>query len=206
MLEHYTFTELTSPSDPLLPPWLELYEQAFPPNERILAARIITALGQIAQGDARGRHLLCALDADQKLLGLAYTYEPEEMPAGFLWYLATLPEVRGQGLGAWIYCRLLERLRPGVQAMIFDLEDPSQIADPAGHQMAVRRASFYRRLGARLIGGITYWQTVGPHATPIRGWLMAHPLADLTARAAVDLCLPVLGEVIEVNEEPYWVE
>lgn len=201
---HYTLIELESPADPLLVPWMELYELAFPPSQRVLAAWILRSLVEIAQGDRRGRHLFAALDGDGKFCGLAHTFEPDDQPLGFLWYLATLPNLRGQGLGAWMYHSLLDRMRPEVKAFIFDLEDPGQLTDPAHRQMALRRANFYTRLGARLIGGITYMQTVGPHIAPVEGWLMAHPLAEISAAEVIDLVQPLMGDVITIHKAPYW--
>lgn len=200
----YTLTELESPADPLLVPWMELYECAFPPSQRVLAAWIIRTLAEIAQGNRRGRHLFAALDCDGNFCGLAHTFQPDDMPLAFLWYLATVPNLRGQGLGAWMYRSLLDRLRPDVKAFVFDLEDPAQHSDPADRQMAVRRTNFYARLGARLIGGITYMQTVGPHIAPVQGWLMAHPLAELSAADVIDLAQPLMGNVITIHQPPYW--
>jgi GNAT superfamily N-acetyltransferase len=98
--ETLTIVELSSRNDPLLLPWLDLYETAFPPTERVLVSRVLHALDQIEQGLGGGRHIEASCDADGRLTGLLDTFEPPALEAGFLWYLAVIPALRGQGLGA----------------------------------------------------------------------------------------------------------
>lgn len=197
-------TELTGRSDPLLLPWLDLYETAFPPTERVLVSRILSALEQIEQGRGNGRRLACSTDSAGRLTSLLDTYEPPALEAGFLWYLAVIPALRGQGLGARLYRRAFEQMRPAVKALFFDVEDPREMKTPQDVECAVRRIAFYRRLGARLIGGIRYIQTVGDHQPPITLRLMAHPGAEMSAREAIALASPILGGAITLEEEPYW--
>jgi hypothetical protein len=95
-------------------------------------------------------------------------------------------------------------MRPAVQALFFDLEDPRLMHTPQEAECAIRRINFYRRLGARQVGGIRYIQTVGDHQPAITLRLMAHPRVEMSAAEAVELAIPVLGEAITVVEEPYW--
>lgn len=200
----YTLRELQWPGDPLLVPWLELYETAFPPDERILVARIVRVLQNPQL--LPGARLRAAVGADGGLLGLAYSYEPPEQAAAFLWYMAVVAQTRGQGVGAWLYNAVLGCLPGTARAMIFDVEDPRHLPAETRRSMAERRIGFYRRQGARLLGSVRYMQRIGSHLDPLPMRLMAQPIDPaVTAREAYDLALPVYGaEALSLDGEPYW--
>jgi GNAT superfamily N-acetyltransferase len=200
----FTLRELAGLDDPLLLPWLDLYETAFPPEERVLVSRILRILQNPAGAPAA--HLRVALDAKEALLGLAYTYEPPELGAAFLWYLAVVPQSRGQGAGAWLYQAVLGSLPANTRAMIFDVEDPQRMPDEDRRSLAARRIGFYQRQGACLMGGIRYVQRIGTHLPPLLLRLMVHPLDPaLLPGEAFSLALAVFGdEVLSKDGEPGW--
>ena len=223
----FSIVEICSLNDPLLLPWLDLYETAFPPGERILVSCILNVLHDRAGGLNPGSHLLAAVmppaagenaiptDAPpalqdpgspgNRLLSMLFVYEPPDGQAAFLWYFAVDPRMRGQGLGGQIYQGLLARLDPRARALIFDLEDPAQMATPGETRQAERRIAFYRRLGARLLGGIRYIQTVGPHQPPLPLRLMVHPIQDLSPQQAFDLARAEFGaEILNQVGELRW--
>jgi hypothetical protein len=101
----------------------------------------------------------------------------------------------------------LERFGPQVRALIFDLEDPARMLTPEAACQAERRIAFYRRLGARLLGGIRYTQTVGPHQPPLHLHLMFHPIQDITAQEAFDIAHAEFGDaILQQIGELFWIE
>ncbi len=190
-----SLVEIHDLNDPLLLPWLDLYETAFPPGERILVSQVLNVLRLRARGGSSGR-LLAVVDPENTLVGIIFDEEPEGGEVAFLWYFAVRPQMRGRGLGAQIYQRLLKRLDPRVRALIFDLEDPAEMDTPEAAALAERRIGFYRRQGARLLGGIEYMQYVGPHQPPLPLLLMVHPIQEISPREAFDLAQEKFGEEI----------
>lgn len=179
-----TIVEICGPDDPLLPPWLDLYETAFPAEERAMTSYVIRALQNQARGEQRGDHILAAVDAAGDLVGLAYLFEPPQINAAFLWYFAVTPQARCQGVGSWMYQYLVHHLRAGVKALIFDVEDPREVPTPEGQELARRRVGFYRRQGARILGGIRYIQKVAPHMPALHLHLMVQPVGEALAGPA----------------------
>lgn len=190
-----SLVEIHDLNDPLLLPWLDLYETAFPPGERILVSQVLNVLHLQARGGSSG-HLLAVVDPENTLVGIIFDEEPEGSEVAFLWYFAVRPQMRGHGLGAQIYQCLLKRLDPRVRALIFDLEDPAEMDIPEAAALAERRIGFYRRQGARLLGGIEYMQYVGPHQPPLPLLLMVHPTREISPREAFDLAQAKFGEEI----------
>jgi ribosomal protein S18 acetylase RimI-like enzyme len=217
-----TLVEICSLSDPLLLPWLDLYEIAFPLAERFPVSRILNVLHEQARGASRGQRLLAAVPSssligdrlitDQRnpsysspLTALFFTYEPPDLPAAFLWYFAVQAEQRGQGLGSQLYRSLLARLGPEVRALIFDLEDPRQMETRAEQELARRRVGFYRRLGARLLGGVDYVQCIAPHLPPLPLLLMVHPIQEISPQEAFDLAKAAMPEAVNLAGELGWL-
>ena len=157
----------------------ELYERSFPPAERHDFARIRGITEE--QGEARGLHVLTAVDGDI-LLGLSILRHLAEASLGYLWYLCVDEAARGSGIGGRLYQRTLEVLREdaracgrGLKGMIFEVERLD--SEPhATYGDPIRRVKFYERLGARLILGYDYWQPPIPPHGPVPLQLMFHPL------------------------------
>jgi len=211
--EPYTLIEIRGPADPLLLPWLDLYEISFPPAERIPTSRILNGLHEHARGVPNSRHVLAAVpvssaslipdrlvtdhaQTDQRILALLYTSDPPGSPAGFLWYFAVQPALRGQGLGAQLYRSVLDRLGPQVRALFFDVEDPRQMATPAEQELARRRLAFYRRMGARPLDGIEYIQRCAEYLPPLRLLLMVHPVKAVSPVEAYELAKEAMPEAV----------
>jgi ribosomal protein S18 acetylase RimI-like enzyme len=180
--------------DPLLLPWLELYETAFPAHERILIAHILRSLQPLGSDD--NARLLALLDDAGQLAGLIMFQLYPQMDIGFLYYLATRPELRGQGQGAAFYQKAVDSLFREVSWLVFEVEKPELAEDEAHRQLAERRIRFYQRQGARLLQGIAYLQDVGPHCppTPMHLMFQARPGVPLEPQAAFDAVAPLLGE------------
>ena len=189
--------ELTGPDDPHFLPWLDLYETAFPPNERMLVSYQLNLLTEKAHGGAKRHAILAVADADHALKGLVEYELLPDAGAVYLWYLAIQPSDRGQGSGSDVYRQLLERIDPDTyRILIFEVEKPELAHSEEQRAFAERRIAFYRRLGARLMSGIEYLQYVGSHqpATPM--FIMVHPMRPVEPQQAYDLAAAVFADAI----------
>lgn len=189
------FRELLGIDDPLLPEWLALYETSFPANERVLCAAFLRLLRAHAAGEQEHEHLLAAL-CDTQFAGLAdYATRPQSGGA-YLVYLATVPALRGKGMGAEMYAEIVRRVMaedPGNKGIVIEVESPDEPSteDP---EMARRRIGFYKRQGARVLGGVEYRQQVqGQRA--IRMCVMVHPLVEMSPLQGLTFARDVLGGV-----------
>ena len=199
MDEGIKFVEITRLEDDLLLSWLDLYETAFPPNEKVLVSRFIKLLKARQAGEGARETLLAAVDAAGALLGMACYALMLEKEAGVLWYLATWPKERNRGLGGVIYDHVVSQIDPArYQGLVIEVEMPESAGNDEQRQWAARRINFYRRHGARWLKGIDYWQTVGWHQPLTPMYIMIHPLQPLDALAAFELAKAALeGEVTQ---------
>ena len=190
---------ITSLQDDLLLPWLDLYESAFPYAERVPVSMLLGML----KTKTKDFHMLAALDEEDAFAGLAFYILPEEANgrAGFLWYLATRPDLRGQGLGAWMYRGIMARLPRSVEALYYDVEMPALAVTPEEHDLARRRIRFYQRLGAHVLAGIRDNIQTAPDRPKITLHLMVHPRASLSPLEAYHLAATFLPTELELTGE-----
>jgi len=181
--------------DELLLPWLDLYETAFPPNERVLVSFILKVLKDKPLGQAQQYHLLAALDA-KTLIGMAMVELFPACHAALLWCLAITPNERSRGWGGKLYQEILRQLSRTNAAMLFEVEMPEEAQSDQERQLAQRRIEFYRRQGARVLRGVHYMQYVGQHQPPLPMHVMVHPLQPMNPQAAFELAQTVFEEAI----------
>lgn len=178
------FVELTDINDDLLLPWLDLYETAFPPEEKILVSRFFRFLNPDFKEDGVESRLVAALDERGEFVGLMFYRIRSETGAFSLWYLATLPALRGNGIGAECYREVVRRAQESGSAfVIFEVEVPEDSPDA---KIARRRIEFYRRLGAKLLRGIRLVQKMGDYTRAVQMNIMIHPLKPMTPQQAFD--------------------
>lgn len=195
--DHLQYIEITDLNDPLLLPWLDLYEKAFPPNERILVSGHLRVLKARAAGMPTDEHILAALDEGGELVGMARVMIRANEVA-YLWYIAILPSRRGQGLGAAFYREIIRRAEgANCPALIFEVEIPERAIDQMHRQTALRRIGFYRRLGAKVLGGIHYLQSVGPHQPPTPMHIMAHTFRPMDAKEVFVLAQALFDDAVQ---------
>ena len=192
--------EISDINDDLLLPWLDLYETAFPPNERVLVSFLLKVLKDKALGRAQEHHLLAALDTDKTLVGMALVELFPSSHMALLWLFAVTPNERNRGWGARFYQAILQRMRwvqrRHTRAMLLEVEMPEQAPTDQARQLAQRRIGFYRRQGALLLQGIHYLQHVGPHQPPLPMHIMVHPFEPLDPHTAFGLAQTVFAEAI----------
>ncbi len=209
--EQIRFVELTSLQDDLLLPWLDLYETAFSAAERVLVSKHLLALKGASDADEPGEHhILAALAGNASFAGLARYQVLPDLGVAYLWYLATSPELRSQGVGTKFYQEIVRRVTgPAVRALVIEVEIPARASGGEGaaaaaensavdaeRALAQRRITFYRRQGARLLEGIHYLQSVGRHQAPIPMHLMFHAFGALDAAQAFALARSLWGEQV----------
>lgn len=189
--------EIVDAGNPLFLSWLDLYETAFPACERALVSDLLRALAEKARGAATNLRFLAFLDDAGESDGMALVSAPAGA-AAWLWYFAVRPSGRCRGLGSAFYREIARQVQmAGCPGMVLEVEIPPGEPGEAGQEEAVRRIAFYRRLGARLLGGIDYWQRVGWHQAPVPMHVMVHsfdPAAD--AGAAFALAQSVFQDAI----------
>jgi ribosomal protein S18 acetylase RimI-like enzyme len=187
--------EIASLSDPLFPAWLDLFELSFPTAERVLVSTFLRAL---AAPSAPASHtLLAGVGPEGDLVGMAdYQIFPAQRVA-YLWYLAVQPDRRGAGTGSDIYRAVLARLPSEVCALLLEVEKPLLVPDASERRLAARRIAFYRRLGAQILEGIHYLQSVGPHQPPLPMHLMVHLRAPFGPEQAYAAAREICGEPIQ---------
>jgi GNAT superfamily N-acetyltransferase len=175
---------ITSITDPCLLPALRIYEQAFPPYEQMTPSFWIQNLLQLPEGRLGFTAALNREDGD--VVGMAFyqvTRPALQPPVAYLWYLCTRDDLRGQGVGAQIYQRLVAQFfEDGIGAVVFEVERPDVAiahgADSA--DLAARRIRWYQRNGARLLQNVDYLQHVDNGLQPTPMHLMIHSQQPLT--------------------------
>jgi GNAT superfamily N-acetyltransferase len=199
-MQDLKLVEIADVRDDLLPAWLELYDIAFPPEEKVLASVFVRSLQEKAQGLLEHSHMLAALDSTGKLLGLGCFEALLDSGVAALWYLAVAPEVRRRGYGTAIHQEMLRMCREaGAKAAVMEIEIPDETADAGFAQI---RIDFNRRHGALMLQGVRYLQYVGRHQMPINMHLMLVPFTDITPQEAFDYAREVFGKdwVTQVGE------
>ncbi len=180
-------------TEPLLVDWLELYETAFPANERLLVADLLRMIHVDTSGSTANRlKFFAGVDETGQFCGLVLV--EINSPLAALWYLAIHPARRSAGLGSIIYLQLLELAREtSCVGLGFEVEIPESAESP---DQARRRIDFYRRNGAFLLEGIHYLQYAGSHQPPRAMHLMIHPFKPMRAQEAYQLLKQQFGDAL----------
>jgi hypothetical protein len=183
-----SFIEITCLEDDLLLPWLDLYEIAFPPEEKILVSKFLTHLKDKEKSKKSGLVMLAAVQNQKDLVGIACYQVFSKQNVTFLWYLAVASGLRDHGLGAAVYQEVVRRIDLfKCAAMFMEVEIPELCHTPEARHLAVRRIGFYRRQGALKIGGILYLQLVVDHLPPTPMHILVHPFQPISPQTAFDL-------------------
>jgi ribosomal protein S18 acetylase RimI-like enzyme len=186
------FVEITDTNDDLLLPWLDLYEISFPPEEKVLVSGFLALLKAKKRGEREHSHMLAAVDEAGRLVGLARFDSLREPGVAYLWYLAVLPDARGKGFGGAIHDEVLRRCREaGARAAVMEVEIPEESPDA---EFARSRIEFYRRHGAKLLTGIRYVHTVGPHQPEVLMNIMIRPFEPIAPEEALGFARELFGE------------
>lgn len=122
---------------------LEIYEEAFPPEERDPPAALLQGIGM------SDRTALVACDGAE-VLGFAFLSRltPE---CGFLEYLAVDHRRRNAGIGAAILQQLRARFAGEYRGLVFEAEHVAAGVDEADRALRARRIAFYERNSAEVI-------------------------------------------------------
>ena len=188
-------TEITDLDDDLLFPWLDLYETAFPPAERMLVSFYLRLLRE-KQAGLQSDHRLWAAQHAGVFVGLAHDVVVAEPRLAWLWMFAVTPQARNQGVGAAMYGEIARRLPTETVAVLIEVERPDLARTEAERALSERRIAFYRRQGARLLEGVHYVQSVGAHQPPLPMHVMLHPLQPLDAETAFRCAQAVFGDAL----------
>lgn len=195
MNEPLKFVEITKLNDDLLLSWLDLYEVSFPPEEKMLVSSFLKFLKEKAKGQWESSYMTAVLDDAGRFVGLLRYDLDYDARVAYLWYIAVHPDARNRGVGSVCYKEILHRANEaGMRAMIFEVEDPETISDVHLRECAKRRINFYKRLGATILRGIHYTQSVGPHQPETPMLIMAHPIQPITPQEVFDIARLLFGD------------
>jgi ribosomal protein S18 acetylase RimI-like enzyme len=195
MDEPISFVRILSLYNDLIMPWLDLYETAFPPNERILVSSILKRISDNHNAPAKGIYTAAILNQDNQFIGMSMVELPAGKPVGILWYVAVTPGQRSRGWGSKIYRGIVSQINPEIyKALVFEVEIPGQ---PDSSPEAERRIRFYQKNGARLLTGIHYLQSVGWHQPPTPMHIMIHPLQPMDAETAYEMAKSIFGASLQ---------
>lgn len=139
-----TIIPINSQTDPLWHRWISLYEEAFPPNERLPEAHLQKRIIQ------KNNFCMAAITREKLFVGLLGYWQFTEM--NYLEHIAILPQHRGKNIGGEILEELqIEKTKPWV----LEVEPPTD-------EITQKRIEFYKRHHFILYPD-TYWQ---PPYTP----------------------------------------
>ena len=194
------FVEISDANDELFQKWIDLYETAFPPEERMPVAWFLRLIGERRHGLAPNSYIQAVLDESGSFVGLLRYDLCDQPPVAYLWYIAIAPEARGAGLGAACFNEVVRRAgESGLRAVIFEVEIPEYFDDPIRRDNARRRIEFYRRLGAFLLTGIRYMQRI-PNQPEVPLHIMVRPIDPINAIEAFEMAGLLLDDVTQVGE------
>ncbi len=144
---------LTRPETPEARAAQVIYDAAFEADERVPWERLWAWI--VAPGD-NIQPVFWAVSLAGEVVGLAVFGLFRRQNLGYLAYLATRPDLRGRGLGAWLCEQVFAALRRLAQAahagdpplVFWEVRRPEDAPDAAEAEQRRRRIAFYARLGA----------------------------------------------------------
>lgn len=107
---------------------------------------------------AKGRYQLFAYANRQEAEGAALVYFAGQEQFAWLDYFAIRSELRGKGLGSALFreiAGLAANQTPPLDSLLLEVDDDRE-GDAQHQAICVRRISFYRGLGARLLENVPY--------------------------------------------------
>jgi GNAT superfamily N-acetyltransferase len=185
-------------NDPYFLPWLDLYETAFPPNERGLVSETLKLL----QESKDSVSLAAALDERGEFVGMFAFDNFPEISFSFLWYLAIVKEKRHLGLGSALYQEIVKLSQAqGMRRLIFEVELPEHQEDAAKKAIAEKRIQFYKKQGAKVLHGVHYMQQANRFHDAIPMHVMVHCYeGSMRAGEAWDNAKYIFGDNIKLLE------
>jgi GNAT superfamily N-acetyltransferase len=182
--EHLVYHEIDAVSDPDWEAWKAIYADSFPEPERMSEAYFLAVFAEKGRAAARNKHALSMrAGADGQVVGIAYYEVAHSVSTAYLWYLAIHRDYRGHGFGSRAYldlCRQMANER--MDLLMFEVEIPQLTSEgPDAVRLAEKRIAWYGGLGAKLLEGVEYFQSVDTGAPPTQMYLMAHPFKAMTA-------------------------
>ncbi len=186
--------EIVSANDAALPHIREIYENSFPPEERLDDWFFTEGLDSRAHAPRPGQplyHLMTVGDRDAAWGFAAADYFPQDrdgspLNLGFLVYLAVDAPRRDCGNGGLLYAAALDLLAVDARfwgtrlaGMAFTVERPDAAGSAVERSQRERRIAFYRRQGAELLESVLFENPPlreGEESIPLH--LMYHPLAE----------------------------
>jgi hypothetical protein len=177
MDDKLVFTSLTALDLLSDGPWWEIYNEAFPPNERepsqVIVSTLETGMGQAFAARSNG-----------ETIAIATTHLLKNPPAVFLVYLATKKGLRGRGCGgelleqAWKSgCQTLSERGLPVTGLVAEVDAPDECDDTEEKHVRERRIAFFARHGAELLSR-EYTQPAVDGRTTVPMRLVFRPAQD----------------------------
>jgi len=185
---------------------VRVYEASLAAGERKSGAALRAML-------ARPEYVFLAAMNEGRVIGFAIAIALIGSDAALLEYMAVDAEFRGRGVGAALFGAVAEWQKIAGRFVLVEVD--SEHEDSAEREQRARRKAFYRRAGARELGGLRYVMPPVTAATPplmelmvyrrelpgcienerVRGWLEACyaqvygvPAGDGRIDAMVDGC------------------
>ena len=200
--------EITSLHDAALPGALDIYQRSFPLEEQELVSFFLNTLTQKETRASTPFHF-DVLANEQTVAGFAFYEIGREVEGigrgGYLWYLASHPDIRAAGIGTRLYQHVRDTMfaHYGCRACFFEIEDSADALQRHGQHAADYaewRKAWYKRRGALELRGTHYlcgggWQP----AIPMQ--IMVHPNGLLLPADALSLARAVQNESIAVVGE-----
>ncbi len=165
-----TTTLLCQPSTGQEDDWKNLYESAFPQDERM-------AVEEIRQFLSKGSMLLHrTTNRSNELLCFSLTFPVTDSDFTLLSYIATDPTKRSGGFGSKHMRRLIEILKgqyPNQLGLFLEIESTRESGlDEATQKARKRRLEFYQRLGAKRLSKSYLWPSMTAGAAPRQAELL----------------------------------
>jgi len=143
------FESLRSADDASFEVMLRIYEHSMPTREQ-------KSLSEIAAAVARPDYRLRVARLRDEIAGFSMLFLPGNHGFGLLEYMAVAAQHRSQGVGGELFRDAMSFASASDANITVLLEVDADRSTPPTDPFVQQRQSFYRRLGCRRVGGLSY--------------------------------------------------
>ena len=179
MKSNLRVNEVSQINDSLFQEAYRIYDQAFPPEEKISSASFTRILESKKQG--RDRHIIVASN-NELVIGMAVFSYLQQYNIGFIAYIVIRPEAANRGNGSSLYKSILAILTSDAKRQgelgpdaVFSEVEKSELAETAAQeQINLRRISFFKSVGCQIINSKYFQPSLGDGLPSVEMNLMVH--------------------------------